>query len=359
MPCGDPVDVTSRLTGGRIEIVPPEGLKEKGGVTLFELTRLTAFFEGVSVERACGDVRGTASFAEIGVSLAGHVPLRALKRKGVYFFTIPKTEFRFYESIHDNGPTPQPQTAYQRPTEDVTGELDLERGTIRLHVVIAVRLHIRAACPGLLCIDVEKDGTQTVDLFGRNAFPDGDGDEVPDMIDNCPLVSNRDQVPVATPILVPPPPLTLNSCLDRRIGVARATDICEARPVKITNDAPRRFASGPNLVTWNGAIKNDGSAMASQMVTVDDMTMPTVACKATRPAGRFRVTAGDDCSTPVIHLGDYIVANGEVIEIQLSDTPGVVLLGTDGGIRVFRVGRADAMVTAIDVAGNAAGAVCR
>jgi hypothetical protein len=361
LPCEPGLDVTSPLTSGRIEIVPGEGLRVRGGGTVFELTHLTAFFAALSGGNPCFGSQ-TIDYSEIGVRLASSVSVRAVKRDGKYFFTIPKDQFTIFESLTENR---LPQKHYRRPAEDVTGEIDVKLGTVRFHMVFASQLSFTGGCPSgplsLLCSPPSLlfDGTQTVDIFGRNFFPDGDGDRVPDQIDNCPMVANPTQVPVVTPLLVPPANLTLNSCLDRQIGKARATDICEDRAVKITSDAPKKFAPGRNLVTWSGDDRQNPIVTGQQIVMLVDTTLPTVACKAQRPAGRFKVSASDDCGPAVIHFGDFILADGEVINIQLSATPGVRYLFTSGGVRYFDVGRADASIIARDVANNFAAAACQ
>ena len=97
-------------------------------------------------------------------------------------------------------------------------------------------------------------------------------------------------------------------------------------------------------------------------VPPSDTTPPTVSCTATKPpAHGFLVLASDDaCVPPTITLGPYTLANGEVIQIQVTGQPGVRLVHTSrDGIRRFRVGRGDAVVTATDLAGNASTASCR
>ena len=196
---------------------PRRGSPRERGLTFFELTRLTMFFAPFTVERTCSGISGRVVFSEIGVSLASAVFFTANSDDR---FTIPKEKFLIYESVIENG---LPQTRYKRPIEDVTGTIDLARGTVHFHVAVASRLRFRAGCDPVRCtIDEELDGTQTAEIFGTNAFPDADGDGVKDPSDNCPLAPNPNQAPVATPVIIPPPDLTLQSCLDHRIGVARA-----------------------------------------------------------------------------------------------------------------------------------------
>src|SRR5437773_5417883 len=235
------------------------------------------FLAPFSVHRECRGIEATAEFFEIGVRLAGAVLIPAEEvgplESGQFRFTIPKDTFLMYESILDNVPVRQPETLYQKPSEDVTGLIDLRNRTVEIHVALASRLRFRAGCVGDTCvIDEIKDGTQAADVVGPIVPPntDRDGDGVPDIVDNCPLTPNRSQTPVATPVLTAPPDVTLSSCLDHQIGVARATDVCHARPVFVSNDAPTRFAIRSNLVTWSGNDGVDPIVTARQTVTIVD-----------------------------------------------------------------------------------------
>jgi hypothetical protein len=346
LPCGDPVDLIREVTGGRIEIVPSARRSPT-----FELTRLSVFVAPFTVERTCSGITGRAVFSEIGVSLASVVSFAANSDGR---FTIPKERFLIHQAVVENG---TPQAVYKHPSEDVTGTIDLSRGTVQFHVALVSRLRFRAGCDSVRCaIDEERAGTQTVEIFGRNVFPDSDADGVKDPSDNCPLAPNPDQTLVETPVLVPPAAITLQSCRDRRIGTARATDICYGRPVEITNDVPSRFVLGENRVTWSANNGVDPIVRAGQTVTV----VP-IACTPTKPpGGSFQVSAADDCGRLTIRLGSYTLADGEVIKIQETGRPGVRLLGTVGKdrIRHFQVGKGGALITAADDANNAASVVC-
>jgi hypothetical protein len=372
LPCRNDLDTTRPIAGGRIDITPsviPADVRQQ---ILFQLTRMDLFLAPFSVHRECRGIAATAEFFEIGVRLARAViftgepdgPLE-LRR---YSFTIPKEQFLIFESILDNAPVRQPETMYQKPSEDVTGLIDLGRGAVEIHVALASRLRFRAGCTvGNHClIDEQLDGMQRADVAGIMVDPaaDSDGDRVPDLTDNCPLVANPTQAPVPTPVLTPPPNVTLNACQDHNIGTAQANDVCHARPVVITNNAPAKFAIGPNLVTWSANDGIDPIVTAQQTVTISavDTTPPTVACLGVPPpGGSFRVSAADDCGGRLtIRLGTYRLANGEVIQIQETGQPGVRLIGTVGGnIRHFQVGKGQAIITATDASGNSANAACR
>ena len=114
-------------------------------------------------------VRDPHNVTDIGVTLAGAVTFD-VEPDGD--FVIPKEDFLLKESFVDNK---KAKTAYKKPSEDVTGNLDLAGGTMRIHFVIGGRLLFRAGCDrnGENCIiNEEKSGTQSTDVRGTLAFPD-------------------------------------------------------------------------------------------------------------------------------------------------------------------------------------------
>src|SRR5262245_36952019 len=121
LPCGDPVDATTPIESGRMDI-RPEILTREGAIVsvTFDLTRLDLFLTPFAVHRACDGIDATAAFREIGVRLAGAVrfPGEAVGApgSGQYRFVIPRDQFLIYESVVDNAPVPQPETRYQRPS---------------------------------------------------------------------------------------------------------------------------------------------------------------------------------------------------------------------------------------------------
>ncbi len=364
LPCGDPVDGTRPIAGGWIEVTPAV-VSERVMITL---SRVEMFLTPFSVHRACAGIDATAEFSEIGVRLASGVTVAAVAgtgdAAGQYSFTIPKDQFLIYESILDNVGGRQPERAFQKPNEDVTGVIDLRKQTVQIHVALASQLHFRAGCVGDRCaIDVVKDGTQTADIVGAITPPtqDRDGDGRPDVLDNCPLVANPSQSLVATPIFRAPSDVTLYSCRDHSLGTPTAADICHARPVLIKNNAPAQFAVGRNVVTWTGNDGVDPVVGASQTVTIVDTTAPTVSCTSVNPAAfTFQVAGSDDCAgATTLRLGSYTIANGEVIAIQTTAEYGVRLVRSTDGIRHFLVGRGQGVIMATDAAGNAARAVCQ
>jgi sugar lactone lactonase YvrE len=137
-------------------------------------------------------------------------------------------------------------------------------------------------------------------------------------------------------------------------------------------------------------LTTEGTAVTAMITVVDkagnratfvsptvkiDKTPPTVACvpmaqRADRDDERalFTVTASDALSgVSSIALGSFQLGQGEVVQIQLSRKPGVLLVGKPDAddderdsprMRRFRVGPGEAAIKATDVAGNVGTAVC-
>jgi hypothetical protein len=162
VPCGGVVDASTSIAGGLMDITPSQG---RNGVQ-FHLTRLEVTYAPFAVQHECNGIRATADFREIGVRLAAAVKFTGEPIGNPddlqYRFSIPKDQFLMFHSVVDNAPVQQPQTGYKRPSEDVTGVIDLRRGTTQLHVALTSRLRFRAGCVGDRCvIDEELSGTQT------------------------------------------------------------------------------------------------------------------------------------------------------------------------------------------------------
>jgi hypothetical protein len=451
-PCDD-VDQTTPVVAGLLQITPNGGLDVSGG-KLFTLTRASVSFAPFTVSRSCLGHSETREYTEIHVDLGRAVTFTAPgSGTGPYAFTIPKDDFSFVEAALVNGDL---ETGIKKPEEDVTGTIDLGAGTVNLGVRVATKIHIEFGCVPVFGCVVNDDyhGHLTATLTGTIAFPpqpDADGDGVPDEVDNCPLVANPTQAPVATPVISAPADVTLASCLSTAIGTASAVEICEAGPVTVTNDAPSPFPRGSTVVTWRaddthgrfatdtqtvtvvdttgptfvsvpgpisrnncgpallgfpdveddcgGRVKvwNDAPfwfpagattvtwkardkkhnlSTASQVVTVTDTVEPALSCEEVDdPRGHhghrghrghhhdhddfFRVKSFDACAPPTLRLGSFVLSNHEVIQIVRSSHPGVRFDGWHHGVRRFKVGPGENVVTAVDPSSNVAEDTCR
>ena len=374
VPCGGLVDVTTPIADGRMEIRPSASPRTDaiGGGVLFDLLRMEVFMTPFTVQHECLGLTATADFREIGVQLARHVnftaePIGSLEDRR-YRFTIPKGQVLLFESVRDNMPVPQPEKSYQKPSEDVTGEIDLRRRSAKLHITLTSELHFRAGCVGKKCaIDEVDAGKQTVDVSAVLASPgtDTDGDGVQDLADNCPLVPNSRQELVPAVRFDPPAPIapvTISSCAAHDISIA-ALDVCHARPVAITSDAPAKFAVGRNVITWQASDGIDAPVTAQQVVTVSaaDHMPPTAACTAGKSPQFYTVSASDDCGGATsLKLGSFMLSSGETIQIEQTGRPGVRMINTtsNDSVKHFQVGKGEAMIVATDASGNVGRAAC-
>jgi len=335
LPCDTVLTRDTPITRGRIVITPAEGFDVAGGKSF----TLTGF---------------TISFAPFTISASD------ARRDGVFNVTIPKDDFLIFEAAIVDGRSSE--RGFQHPSEDVTGTIDLTRGTVAVHVVVARSIHFKEGCSIGCVIDEVDPGTLTVDLSGPITFPDVDRDGVPDRADNCRLVANPDQSLVPTPTIRTPADVTLASCADHHIGLAGAADICDAAPVTVTNNAPSLFAVGANVVTWTAHDTKLRTATDTQNVTIVDTTPPTVTCvPGGPPGGTFQVSAFDACDVPVIRLGTFVLANGERIKIEAVGKPGVTLINDVGPdhLRHFHVGKGENVITATDASHNVGSAICK
>jgi hypothetical protein len=170
LPCENTVDLTTPITEGFMGMTWSPLTR---GEVLIDLTRLNMSLSPFHVEANCNDVRAFVEFREIGVQLASAVRFKAQPVSGrdpaVVRFRIPKEQFLIYESVVNSLPIQQPEMAYRRPSEDVTGLIDLRQQTVQLHVVLTPQLRFRAGCvDGRCAIDETRAGTITTDLRGGN-----------------------------------------------------------------------------------------------------------------------------------------------------------------------------------------------
>lgn len=302
----DDVVKTTPVTQALLRITPAEGFDVPGGKS-FVLTGANVSFAPFAISGSCAGYSETRDYSIVGVQVVRAVRFTAVPSvPDVYHVTIPKADFLIYQASIVNGAL---ETGYKRPRQDVTGTINLANGTIQFVVVVATKIHFEAGCvPGLGCVfDEDKAGTVTASLSGSIVFPDSDGDGVPDRLDNCPLVANREQDKVP-PIIRVPSAVTVATCVAPRIGPVLGWDICRDLPATVTDDAPDPFRPGTNAITWTAEDAQGHVSSTRQTVTVVDSTPPvftSLPMDLTRndcgPAPLGLPTAEDDCGgTPAL-----------------------------------------------------------
>jgi hypothetical protein len=324
------LELNRPVIGGRIDVTPADGFAT-GPTKVFTFTRIMVFFGGFSTHVSCLGSTDDATFSQVSASLARAVTFTAVAAGGGrYNFTIPRGLFLVEKSavVQRNSDPAGPETSLKYPAEDVTGFIDLTLARVHLRVKLTSSLHFEFGP-----IEEDRPGSQTAEIDGTLAFPDADADGVSDFTDNCRFTANPLQNPIATPVVTAPQNVTLNSCLGRDFGWAAAADVCNARPVSVSHNAPLQFAIGPNTVTWSGNDGVDPVVQAPQTVTIVDTTDPLFTsvppdillndCKGT-PLGT--PTATDDCAGPVTF--------------------------TNNGLPIYYVGTTPVTWTAHDVSGN-------
>jgi hypothetical protein len=318
------------VAGGRIEVVPADGFTQ-GPTKRFTFTRMAVFVNGFTTHVSCLGAEDHSTFSEVGATLAQAVTFTATSAgAGVYNFTIPKEQFLVNESsiVQRNSDPVVSEKTSKHPSEDVTGYIDMNLARVHVRVRISTLLHFEF---GLISED--RPGHHTAEIDGTISFPDTDGDSVSDFADNCRFTANPLQNLIATPVITAPPNATLNSCLDHQLGFARAADVCDGRPVTVSNNAPVQFAIGPNTVLWSG---NDGVnpvVQATQTVTIDDTTDPFFT--SIPPDIALNNCVGTALGTPT----------------ATDDCAGTVTF-TNNGLPIYPVGTTVVTWTAHDVSGN-------
>jgi hypothetical protein len=153
----------------------------------------------------------------------------------------------------------------------------------------------------------------------------------------------------------------ISECGPANLGMPTATDDCNGI-VTFTNNGLPTYDVGTTPVTWTATDVSGNQSTMIQKVVVADTVAPTVSCTPTHPpGGSFRVSASDSCAgKPVIKLGSYVLAEGEVIKINETGQPGVRLRNVVSAdrIRHFQVGRGEAIITATDESHNVGSVNC-
>lgn len=339
--CGE-LTKTTPVTAGRIELAPAGGQEVPGG-RRFVLARANVSFAPFALSASCAGFSGTRTYEEVGVEAARATSfIGTPSSPDVFTVTIPKDDVLIYEASIADGLLEQ---GYTPPRQDVTGTIDLENRTLQMQVVVGTTVHFKEGCVNVcwpvgdceVCaIDEQKDGTLTAMLSGTIAFPDTDGDGIPDPDDPCPMFPNRAQEPVA-PLIRVFPEVTLDSCASARLGPTIGIDVCRDLPIEVTDDAPDVFRPGANVVTYTAVDAQGVAARAQQAVNVVDATPPVF----TSVPGDITL---DDCGPAELGL--------PTVEDDCGGTPTL----THDAPRSFAVGRTAVTWTATDSSGNRAAA---
>lgn len=144
------------------------------------------------------------------------------------------------------------------------------------------------------------------------------------------------------PVVVPPPAKTLSTCTPAvgALGMATATDVCGVPPVAPLSltpiPSPARLSPGLNTVTWTSTDGANNAGTATQAVTVNDTTAPSVVAPPSayvticNPTGGTVIvglpTAVDDCNRPVTITGRVIRKNGVTLGTPIDVVNGQVTL---------------------------------
>ena len=123
------------------------------------------------------------------------------------------------------------------------------------------------------------------------------------------------------------------------IGQATATDTADPDPA-ITNDAPESFPLGDTIVTWTATDSSDNAATATQTVTIQDTTPPSI----TAPADHTAEAAG---IMTILNAGDY----GTPTVSDIADPSPTI---TNDAPESFPLGNTTVTWTAADSSGNEA-----
>ncbi|MBR9976728.1 MAG: HYR domain-containing protein [Bacteroidetes bacterium] len=146
------------------------------------------------------------------------------------------------------------------------------------------------------------------------------------------------------PVLTPPTAVNMNagsaSCgvalTSAQLGTATATDNCGG--IVITNNAPAFFPVGSTNVLWQAKDASDNIAVANQLVTILDVTLPTISA----PADVTVSVQGNLCSV----LRGQLVLGTPVV------TDNCAFTISNNAPSAFPLGQTTVTWTAVDASGN-------
>ncbi|MEY3198815.1 MAG: hypothetical protein RJA13_773 [Bacteroidota bacterium] len=153
------------------------------------------------------------------------------------------------------------------------------------------------------------------------------------------------------PVIVFPSPVSINAdanCQAASIGLVTpaVTDNCTL--TSIINNAPAFFPLGSTTVTWTATDNSGNSSTANQLITIVDITAPTINCPT---AFTLNNTVGD-CGYTESGVALDVTATDNCTISSLTHNNSSAPLNTSLNGSVFSVGTTNVTWTAIDISGN-------
>jgi hypothetical protein len=159
------------------------------------------------------------------------------------------------------------------------------------------------------------------------------------------------------PVVATPAPVTVSTCRPTAaaLGSTTATDVCGMPPLSTPAPALGVLSRGANTVQWTARDGANNVGTASQSVTVNDTTPPTLTAPPSVDVSQCAagtVTVGvpsgsDDCGGAVTFTGQAISKNGVALNPPINVVGGQVSLGA--GTYVIRWTASDGTNTSAPV----------
>ena len=131
---------------------------------------------------------------------------------------------------------------------------------------------------------------------------------------------------VTLPTIVAPASITLNSnasCVASGVVLGTPVTLDNCSVASVTNNAPATFPLGTTTVTWTVTDGSGNVKTATQLVTVTDVTLPTI----TAPAN-ITVNANASCAATGVALGSPVTADNCSVASVTNNAPATFALGT-------------------------------
>ena len=219
-------------------------------------------------------------------------------------------------------------------------------------------------------VPITAEGTTTLTYFARDNAGNAEAPKT--------LPVRIDKTAPTVTFASPTPPPNAAGWNNGRVSIAFTTADSLSGVATTTSAGPLLLTTEGRGVTQTVTVTDvaGNSATFTAPAVNIDKSPPTVACLLvprqkhdddTEGKLLFRVTAIDTLSgVSTILLADFPISPEEVIQIQPSRKSGVLLVGQADGddddrgprVRRFRVGPGEAVIKALDAAGNAGTAVC-